>query len=168
MVASRSMFPVPPSPRPSAAIIARIALSIALLGGLAGCGISTTPPPPTPADFQGIAGELVKRGLQFDHIVSGDAGCDDLTLERTAIGLDASGLDQATPTRLFIYIFRNRASFEKLRATVDTCARSYATDPDAFESIEASPFVVAGAGPWAPQFRAAIRAAITEAAGTGD
>jgi hypothetical protein len=135
---------------------------------VAGCGVSTTPPPPTPADFQGIAAELSKRGLRIDHIVSGDAGCDNLDLERTAIGLDAAGLDQASPTRLFIYIFRNRASFERLRQTVDGCAQSYATDPDAFESIEASPFVVASAGPWAPEFRSAVRAAIIEAAGTGD
>jgi hypothetical protein len=146
----------------------RGALLTVLLVGLAGCSLSTTPPPPTPADFQGIAGELVTRGLKIDHIVSGEAGCDDLTLERTAIALDATGLDQATPTRLFIYIFRNRASFDRLRDSVDVCARSYATDPDAYESIEASPFVVASAGPWAPQFEAAVRAAITKAAGTGD
>ena len=100
--------------------------------------------------------------------MSGDAGCDDLTLKQTAIGLDATGLDQATPTRLFIYIFRNRASFDRLRQTVDGCATSYATDPATYESIEASPFVVASAGPWAPDFRAAVRSAIVEAAGTGD
>jgi hypothetical protein len=144
------------------------ALLVAILVGVAGCGVTTTPPAPTPADFQGIAGELVKRGIRIEHIVSGDAGCNDITLERTAIGLDAAGLDQEAPTRLFVYIFRNRASFERLRETVDGCARSYATDPDAFESIEASPFVVASAGPWAPEFRSAVRTAITEAAGTGD
>lgn len=158
-----------PHPRGSTASVATLgALLVAILVGLAGCGVRTTPPPPTPADFQGIAGELVKRGLRIEHIVSGDAGCKDITLERTAIGLDAAGLDQEAPTRLFVYIFRNRASFERLRETVDRCARSYATDPDAFESIEASPFVVASAGPWAPEFRSAVRAAITAAAGTGD
>ena len=141
---------------------------MALLFSLAGCGVTTTPPSPTPADFQGIAAELVKRGVRLDGIVSGDAGCEDITLKRTAIALDAVGLDQETPTRLFIYIFRNRASFERLRQTVDGCARSYATDPEAFETIEASPFVIASAGPWAPDFRSAIRAAITEAAGTGN
>jgi len=144
-------------------------LSAILVGlfGFVGCGF-TAPPAPTPADFQGIAADLAKRGLQIEHVVSGDAGCDDLTLKQTAIGLDATGLDQATPTRLFIYIFRNRASFDRLRQTVDGCATSYATDPGAYESIEASPFVVASAGPWAPDFRAAVRSAITEAAGTGD
>jgi len=143
-------------------------LLIALLVGLAGCGLTAAPPAPTPADFQGLAGEVVKRGLQIEHIVSGDAGCDDITLKQTAIGLDAYGLDQDRPTRLYFYIFRNRASFERLRQTVDGCATSYATDPETFESIEASPFVVASAGPWAPEFKAALRAAIKEAAGTGD
>ncbi len=162
------MSPLPHRRRSVASVATLGALLVAILVGVAGCGVTTTPPAPTPADFQGIAGELVKRGIRIEHIVSGDAGCNDITLERTAIGLDAAGLDQEAPTRLFVYIFRNRASFERLRETVDGCARSYATDPDAFESIEASPFVVASAGPWAPEFRSAVRTAITEAAGTGD
>ena len=119
---------------------------------LAGCGaLLETPPAPTPADFQGIAADLVKRGVTIDNIVSGDSGCDDLELSRTAIGFDADGLDQASPTRIYIYIFRNREAYERLRQTVDACARSYVVDPEAFESVEQSPFVVAGAGPWAPR-----------------
>ncbi len=144
----------------------RLAILVGLFG-LVGCGF-TAPPAPTPADFQGIAADLAKRGLQIENIVSGDAGCGDITLKQTAIGLDAVGLDQEAPTRLYIYIFRNRASFERLQQTVDDCAMTYATDPAAYESIEASPFVVASAGPWAPDFRAAVRSAIIEAAGTGD
>jgi hypothetical protein len=162
------MSPIRHRPLSWASIAARGALLSALLIGLAGCGLATAPPSPTPADFQGIAGELVTRGLKIDHIVSGEAGCDDLTLKRTAIALDATGLDQATPTRLYIYIFRNRDSFDRLRDSVDGCARTYATDPGAYESFQASPFVVASAGPWAPQFRTAVRAALTKAAGTGD
>ena len=161
------MTPLPSPPRPVAPVVRRAGLSLLLLLAVAGCGISTSPPPPTPADFQGIAGELVQRGIQIQHIVSGDAGCDDITLERTAIALDAEGLDQTTPTRLYIYIFRNRDSFERLRQTVDGCARSYATNPDAFESVEASPYVVAGPGPWGAEFKSAVRAIFTEAAGTG-
>jgi hypothetical protein len=136
---------------------------------VAGCGvISTTPPAPTPADFQGIAAEIVSRDIQIDNLVSGDAGCDDPTLNPTAIGFDASGLDQATPVRLYIYIFRNRASYERLRGAIDECARSFVTDPDTFESIESSPFVLAGQGPWAPEFKAALREALTVASGTGN
>jgi hypothetical protein len=136
---------------------------------VAACGfLTTTPPAPTPADFQGIASEIVRRGIAIEHLVSGDAGCNDPVLNPTAIGLDASGLDQAEEVRLYLYIFRNRESYERLRASVDECARSFVTDPETFESIESSPFVLAGQGPWAPEFKAALREALTEASGTGN
>jgi hypothetical protein len=151
----------------------RRALGLACLFAVAlvawGCGrISLEAPEATPADFQGIAGELTKAGVVIDHLVSGDAGCDDPTLIPTAIGLDASGLDQTEPVRIYLYIFRNRDSFDKLRPTVDDCARSFVTDPETFETVEQSPFVLAGQGPWAPEFEAAIRSALEVAAGTGD
>jgi hypothetical protein len=139
-----------------------------VLATVAACGISTAPPEPTPADFQGIATELTKGRIAIDDIVSGDAGCTDPVLIPTAIGLDAKGLDQAEPVRIYLYIFRNRASFERLRSTIDACARSFVTDPQTFETVEQSPFVLAGQGPWAPEFEAAIRAALEAAAGTGD
>lgn len=149
---------------PRAALAATLVLLV-----VAGCGvISTTPPAPTPADFQGIAAELTKRGVVIDDLVSGDAGCADPALIPTAIGLTATGLDQAEPVRMRLYIFRNRASFDRLRATVDPCARSFATDPEALILIERSPFVVAAEGPWGAGFEAAVRDAIEVAAGTGD
>ncbi len=133
------------------------------------CGrISTTPPAPTPADFQGLAAEFTKAGVVLDHLVSGDAGCSDPVLIPTAIGLDASGLDQAEPVRIHLFIFRNRSTFDRLRTTVDACARSFVTDPQAYENVEQSPFVLAGQGPWAPDFEAALRSALEVSAGTGD
>ena len=39
-------------------------------------------------------------------------------------------------------------AFERLRATIDDCARSFVTDPETYESLEQSPFVMAGQGPW--------------------
>jgi hypothetical protein len=136
---------------------------------LSACGaIAVTPPAPTPADFTGIATELTKRGLVLDKLTSGDAGCDDQTLTQTAIGFDAKGLDQADPVRLRIYIFRNRDAFDRLRSTVDTCARSFVTDPDTYEALEQSPYVLTGVGPWPPRFKAVLRQALEVAAGTGD
>jgi hypothetical protein len=133
-----------------------------------GCGlVSTVSPAPTPADFPGVAIELVKRGLVIDHLVSGDAGCDDPVLTPTAIGFDASGLDQQTVIRAHIYIFRDRATYDRLRTSVDSCARSFVTDPETYESAETSPFVVAAQGPWGPKFEAALRAGLEAAAGTG-
>jgi hypothetical protein len=129
--------------------------------------VETTPPSPTPADFPDTAIELTQRGIAIDHVVSGDAGCDDRVLAPTAIAFDASGLDQSTKVRIYLYVFRNRATFERLRATVDDCARSFVTDPETYESIEQSPFVLVGQGPWGAQFEAALRAGLEVAAGTG-
>jgi hypothetical protein len=98
----------------------------------------------------------------------GRCRCNDKVLNPTAIGLDASGKDQAAPVRLYLYIFRDREAYERLRSAVDECARSFVTDPQTFESIESSPFVLAGQGPWAPEFKATLREALTVASGTGD
>ena len=148
----------------------RILFLAALIVAIASaCGrISTAEPAPTPADFTGIATELSKRGVGINDIVSGDAGCQDPVLVPTAIGLTARGLDQSKPVRLYLYIFRNRESFDRLRSSIDACAAAFVTDPDTFESVEQSPFVIAGQGPWAPDFEAAIREALVVAAGTGD
>lgn len=152
---------------PPPLLLLAAALVVALV--VAGCGsISTTAPKPTPADFQGLATELTVRGIAIDDLVSGDAGCDDKVLVPTAIGITAGGLDQAETVRIYLYIFRDREAFERLRATIDGCARSFVTDPATFESVEQSPFVVAGQGPWAPRFEAAIREALEVAAGTGN
>jgi hypothetical protein len=129
--------------------------------------ISRTAPAPTPGDFPNIAGALSQRGVQVSGIVSGDAGCPDQNLAKTAIAFDAAGLDQTTPRRIYVYIFRNRETYERLRSTIDACAQSYVSDPATYETVETSPYVVSGQGPWGPQLKAALRSAITEAAGTG-
>ncbi|HZC33006.1 MAG TPA: hypothetical protein VE640_06935 [Candidatus Bathyarchaeia archaeon] len=163
----RSGPPVrPPRPAGTGRAIAFLVLLVACLGACS--TISQSPPAPTPADFQGIAGSIVQRGIRIDHIVSGDPGCPDQALGKTAIGFDAAGLDQATTVRVYLYIFRDRATYERLRATVDDCARTYVTDPATYESVESSPYVLAGQGPWGPTFKTNLRAAIAEAAGTGN
>jgi hypothetical protein len=134
-----------------------------------GCGtLAQSAPAPTRAGFQGIAGDIVQRGIRIEHLVSGEAGCNDANLSKTAIAFDAVGLDQPTAVRLYLYIFRNRDVYQRLRSTVDTCARSWVSDPATYETVETSPYVVAGQGPWGPSFKANLRAAIEEAAGSGD
>ncbi len=158
------MIPSAQSARP----FVRVTAVLLVAAMVASCStISRTSPAPTAADFPGIAGVFTQHGIRVDRIISGDAGCNDIDIARTAIGFDGSGLDQATPVRIRIYIFRNRVTFERLRATIDTCAASFVTDQETFESIDQSPYVVAGQGPWGTAFRDAVRAAIGEAAGTG-
>jgi hypothetical protein len=133
-----------------------------------GCNtITGTPPAPTPGDFPGLASALARRGLAIDAIVSGDPGCADANLVPTAIRFEASGLDQPAPTRAYVYLFRNRASFDRLLPAVAECATTYVTDPDGEPWITVSPFVLTGPGPWPPAFRDAMQAGLTEAAGTG-
>ncbi len=133
-----------------------------------GCaGILESPPVPDPEAFPGISGQLGRFGVDVLTWTSGDAGCDDPTLRPTAIRFDASGLDQAEPVTLRIYIFRNREAWERRLADVDTCAADWAEDPATFELIQVSPYVLTGQGPWAPEFEAAIRKALNEAAGSG-
>ena len=150
-------------------IMHRAALLLALAAGLvAGCGtISTTAPPATPTDFPGLAGRLNAAGIKVSDWVSGDAGCDDLDLAKTAIRFQAQGLDQADPATIYLYVFRNRDAFERNRDRVGPCAAAFVTDPDAFEAVEQSPYVVASQGPWAPGFEAALRSTLELAAGTG-
>jgi hypothetical protein len=143
-------------------LVAFVALAVAACGF-----VETTPPSPTPADFPDTAIQLTQRGIALDRVVSGDAGCDDKVLAPTAIAFDASGLDQPAKVRVYMYVFRNREAFERLRATVDDCARNFVTDPETYESLEQSPFVVVGQGPWGPKFKAALRAGLEVAAGTG-
>jgi hypothetical protein len=145
---------------------AATALLVTVLAAVvAGCtGLAATPPPPTPADFAGIVSFMAAEGIAVETVRTGDAGCADDRLVGPAISLRATGLDQPTPVALHLYLFRNARAYEKLRSAVDACAASFVTDPETYESVDASPFVAAGQGPWAPAFREALRAALTKAA----
>src|SRR5437762_4170430 len=127
---------------------------------LGACEADNNPANPTPASIPNVLGVLVQRGIVVSNVVSGDPGCADSNLAHTAVSMSASGFDQATPTKLYLYAFRNRATFQQLAPTVDACARTYATDPAAYGSIQASPFVLAGPGPWSPDFTSRLRAAL--------
>ncbi|MHB8892221.1 MAG: hypothetical protein ACYC65_09300 [Candidatus Limnocylindrales bacterium] len=153
-----------PSPAGRMRFVALVLTALAV----SGCGtISSTPPPATPTDFPGLAGRFNAVGIGVSDWVSGDAGCTDPDLVPTAISFDAHGLDQAADVHLYLYVFRNRASFERLRDRVGPCAAAFVTDAETYEEIQESPYVLAGQGPWAPEFEAAVRATLEEAAGTG-
>lgn len=146
--------------------VAGAALGLGLL--LWGCGsLAVTQPPATPTDFPGLAGRLNAAGIEVADWVSGDAGCSDPALVPAAISFSAHGLDQAEPVRLYLYVFRHRAAFERNRDAVGPCAAAFVDDPQTYEEVQQSPYVVAGQGPWAPEFEATLRATLERAAGTG-
>jgi len=147
-------------PRPSLAIAL---VAVALVSGACSAFTPQTPRP-TATTFAGIVSELARVGVGVENVVAGDPGCDDRRLARTAISFDASGVDQAEPTRVYLYAFKNAAVFDELRPVVDLCARSYIIDPEAYASVDASPYVFAGPGPWAPEFEGALRDALGRAA----
>jgi hypothetical protein len=159
------MAPSPAGRRHPGRVAALLAAASLLV---AGCGtVSTSAPPATPTDFPGLTGRLSVAGITASDWVSGDPGCADQELGRTAIRFVARGLDQAQPVTLYLYIFRNRPAFERNRAAIPACAASFVTDPATFEQVEQSPYVVASQGPWAPGFEAALRRTLEAAAGTG-
>ena len=146
----------------------RLLSALALTVLAASCGtLSGTAPPATPTDFPGITGRMNTAKVTVSDYVSGDAGCADQDLVPSAISFKAAGLDQASPVKLYLYVFRDRAAFERHRAQVGPCAESWVTDPQSFEEIEQSPYVLAGQGPWGTQFEQTLRTVLEQAAGTG-
>jgi hypothetical protein len=145
-------------PAPAAAL-----LVVAVVA--AACSAFTPQTPrPTATTFAGIVSELALAGVGVENVVAGDPGCDDQRLARTAISFDASGVDQAEPTRVYLYAFKDAKAYDELRPVVDLCARGYVTDPAAYRTVEAAPYVLAGPGPWAPDFGDALRTALERAA----
>jgi len=140
--------------------------SLAAVGVVATACSAFTPqtPRPTPTTFAGIVAELVLAGVGVKNVVAGDPGCDDQRLARTAVSFDASGIDQAAPTRVYLYAFKNAKAYDELRPVVDLCARNYVVDPAAYATVEATPYLLAGPGPWASDFADALRDALERAA----
>lgn len=150
-----------------------IAIATLVLAALAAaCGaISYSAPPHAPESFPEIASQLGRFGVDVEDWVAGDAGCTDPglvgALGPTAIRFDVRGLDQPAPITVRIYIFRDREAWQRRRADVETCVGEWADNPASFEFVDRSPYVLAGPGPWAPEFEAAVRNALVEAAGSG-
>ena len=147
----------------------RIALVASLALVLAGCGsgleVIHGSPTSTPTDFAGLTQKLANHNLTVDTVVSGDAGCTDQGLAPMAISFTIAGLGEATPLPARLYRFRNDASYTKLRATVDTCAAEWVTDPAGLLMIDASPYVLVMEGATDQAFIDALRTSLYDAAG---
>jgi hypothetical protein len=150
--------------------IGRPALLLAVLVALtlAACGTRVGDlPAPSPANFPSIASLLGDAGITVTDQVSGDAGCKDSNLVPTAIGFTASGLDQlgAGPDP-HLHVCRRADLVAPVEHGLE-CAQSFVTDPETYESIDPSPYVLAGQGPWGTKFRDTLRQVLTTAAGDG-
>jgi hypothetical protein len=156
-----------PAPTPWRRAGLAIFVGVALAAALSACSRTTEvgPAAATPADMAGISVLLKDHGIKINGPVSGDAGCTDPDLVAPAISFTASGLDQATPVPVHLYIFASDASYQKLRPAVDTCAQAYVTDFASLEAVDASPYVAMGQGPWGASFKAAFRDSLQQAAG---
>lgn len=155
------------SPRRRGAVSIFLGLGLALF--LSACSGTTEvgPAAATPADMAGISVLLRDHGITIEHPISGDAGCSNPDLVPPAISFTASGLDQAAPVPVHLYIFANDASYQKMRPEVDTCAQAYVIDFATLEAVDASPYVATGQGPWGASFKAAMLESLQLAAGNG-
>ena len=147
----------------------RAALVASLALVLAGCGSGLDAihgsPKATPTDFAGLTKRFSKFNLTVGTVVSGDAGCTDQGLAPMAISFTIAGLGEATPLPARLFRFRNDESYMKLRATVDTCAAEWVTDPASLLMIDASPYVLVMEGATDQAFIDALRTSLHEAAG---
>ena len=147
----------------------RIALVASLALVLAGCGsgleVIHGSPTSTPTDFAGLTQKFARHNLLVDAVVSGDAGCTDQGLAPMAISFTIAGLGESSPLPARLFRFRNDESYTKLRATVDTCAAEWVTDPASLLMIDASPYVLVMEGATDQAFIDALRTSLHEAAG---
>jgi hypothetical protein len=144
-------------------------LAALLLLLAAGCGSilddARGEPAATPTNFNGLVEQLAAREFSVANVVSGDPGCSDQALVPMAIAFEVSGggLDGSIQAR--VYRFKNDGSYQKLRASVDTCAAEWISDPATLLMVDASPYVLVTEGVPAGAAADAIRAALREAAG---
>ena len=150
-------------------VIRRASLALALTVALAGCRGTTElgPPQATPTDMGGIAVALQAQDVRINGLVSGEASCPDQTLAKSAITFQASGLDQATPVTVHLFIFNDDAAYQRARPSVDVCSRSFVTDPSSYEALDQTPYAFVGQGPWGTRFKDAVRTALALAAKGG-
>ena len=136
---------------------------------LSGCGsvldAARGVPSATPTDFAGLVRTFGERNLAVEGVVSGDPGCDNHSLAPMAISFHLSGEGEGLPLVARAYRFKNDASYQKLRESVDACASQWVGDPATVLIVDASPYVLFVDGVSNDAFKESVRAALTEAAG---
>ena len=172
--ATRSAGHATAEPRPGASgrpVVASGSMSLPRSLGLglvvllvAGCSyVETTPPPPTPADFRGSPASSSSAASSSTASSRATPAATTRSSARPPSRSTRRGSTRRPRSGSTCTSSGNRATFERLRATIDACARTYVTDPQTYESVEQSPFVMAGQGPWGR----AVRGGPAQGAGGG-
>jgi hypothetical protein len=147
----------------------KAALLPLLLVVVAGCGSSLDAArgsvAPTPTDFAGVVKHFAEHDFVVIDVVSGDPGCADPALIPMAIAFHLSGGGLEAPVQARIYRFKDDASYQKLRASVDGCAAEWINDPATLLMVDASPYVLVTEGVPEGAPADAIRTALRAAAG---
>ena len=83
----------------------------------------------------------------------------------TTLSARAACASGARPTVARVYLFRDGAAYQRLRASVDACAAAWIGDRSTLLMVDASPYVLVTDGITDQGAIDAVRAALHEAAG---
>jgi hypothetical protein len=124
----------------------------------------------TPRDAQGLLEELGRHGVTAVEQRGGDTGCADTSLEPNAVHWQLIVGGDPTPRDVYLFRFKDRATFTAGAAAVDACRAAFAARADRaggeLEHLEISPWRVFGDG-WSAGLQDALRASLILAAGNG-
>jgi hypothetical protein len=92
---------------------------------VSGCGVFVAPSP-TAGALTDIVSALVLRNMTITDQVSGDAGCPDPTLYGNAIRYDVSMAGETVSHPVFVFGWKDQATFDAAKAAFDACVENYA------------------------------------------
>jgi hypothetical protein len=143
-------------------------VSLALL--LVACQ-ANDPAAATPRDNAGVLEELARHGVTAVEQRSGDTGCGDASLVANAIHWRLRVGSDPTPRDVYLFRFKDRATFQQNAAVVEACRQAFEARSSraggVVDAVAISPWRAFGDG-WSPELQDSLTAALTLAAGNGD
>ena len=96
--------------------------------------------------------------------MSGETGCDDPRLRDNAIRFEMTAPGERTPRSLYLFVFRDRAGYERAAMPVEACRRTFAARASRpVDAVAVSPYRLFGEG-LTSDVRALLESALAEAA----
>lgn len=152
------------------ATVRRLAcLTLVAVLALAAC--TGTRPRSTPLDLSGVVTELIKRQVAVVQTIGGDPGCDDADLRPNGVHLRVSLKPDPTVYDIYLFRFKDDATWSSGSAAVTACAAAGASTATAaadgaLQTIAVSPYRAFGLG-WPSALRAALEATLRVASAGG-